>query len=251
MAVENYRRLVDHYDQKYKHSDYAQVRAVPFVSHPRNRFEMAALTAFSSGGGRYLEIGAGSGNIALTVLERYEELVLTELSNNRAKELTMLFKKHKKVNIIQHNIDTNPLDYPNDYFDTVLMVAVIEHLVDPIICLKELYRVLRAGGRLIIDTPNIAKWTRRIKLLLGYFPSTASLDEGLLCYNKKTPTDLYDNAHLHYFTFGSLSRLCIERAGFSRVERFGYGAWESVRSPSLLARRFPALFSEVFIVAYK
>ena len=100
MAVGNHRRLVDHYDQKYKHSDYAQVRTVPFVSHPRNRFEMAARTAFTSGRGRYLEIGAGSGNIALTVLERYDELVLTELSNNRAKELTMLFRKHKKVNIV-------------------------------------------------------------------------------------------------------------------------------------------------------
>ena len=203
------------------------------------------------GGGRYLEIGAGSGNIALTLLERHEELVLTELSNNRVKELEKLFKEHKKVNVIQHNIDTTTLDYPNNYFDTVVMVAVIEHLLDPISSLKELSRVLKAGGRLIIDTPNIAKWTRRLKLLFGYFPSTASLDEGLLSYDRKVPTDLYDDGHLHYFTFRSLSKLCVERCGFSKVERLGYGSWDSVRSPSLLCRMFPTLFSEVFIVAYK
>jgi SAM-dependent methyltransferase len=243
-------RLVEHYDQKYQHSDYATVRAVPLVPCPQNRFEMAVLKA-SSEGGRYLEIGAGSGNIALTVLESYDELVLTELSNIRTIELKKLFKKYEKVKVIQHNLDTNSLDYPSNYFDTVLLVAVVEHLVDPIMCLKELCRVLKPRGRLIIDTPNIAKWTRRLKLLLGYFPSTASLDEGLLSYDTKIPTDLYDNGHMHYFTFRSLSRLCIERCGFNRVERFGYGSWKSIRSPYLLCKMFPSLFSEVFIVVYK
>ncbi len=248
--MKNYHRLVEHYDQKYQHSKYDQVRAVLLLSHPRNRFEMAALKA-STGGGRYLEIGAGSGNIALTVLERYGELVLTELSNNRAKELKRLFEKHKKVNIIRHNIDADALDYPDNYFDIALMVAVIEHLIDPTSCVKELCRVLKPGGRLIIDTPNIAKWSRRIKLFFGYFPSTSSVNEGFLSYDKKAPTGLYDDGHLHYFTFRSLSRLCTERCGFNRVERFGYGSLESVRSPFFLCRAFPTLFSEVFLVVYK
>lgn len=250
MAMKNYHRLVKYYDQKYQHSKYDQVRAVPILCHPKNRFEMAALTA-STGGGRYLEIGAGSGNIALTVLERYEELVLTELSNNRVKEMKRLFGNYKKINIIRHNIDLSSLDYPDDYFDIALMIAVIEHLIDPVSCVKELCRVLRPGGRLIIDTPNIAKWNRRIKLLFGYFPSTASINEGFLSYDRKTPTGLYDNGHLHYFTFRSLSRLCTERCGFNRVERFGYGSLKSIKSPSFLCRFFPTLFSEVFIVAYK
>lgn len=248
--MQNARRLVEHYEQKYRQSNYTLVKPVSIVRHPRDRFEMTALISSTSGGGRYLEIGAGSGNIALTVLKKYDELVLTELSNVRVNELSKLFKDHAKVKVIQHNIDNDALDYPDGYFDTVVMVAVIEHLVDPKIALKELHRVLKPGGRLIIDTPNIAKWTRRIKLLLGYFPSTASLDEGLLCYDKKTPTDLYDDGHLHYFTFRSLSRLCI--AGrFSKVEWFGYGSWKSTRTPSFLGRFFPTIFSEVFMVAYK
>jgi len=177
--------------------------------------------------------------------------VLTELSNVRANELSKLFKDQEKVKVIQHNMDNDALNYPDGYFDTIVMVAVIEHLIDPEIALKELHRVLKPGGRLIIDTPNIAKWTRRIKLLFGYFPSTASLDEGLLFYDKKTPTDLYDNGHFHYFTFRSLSKLCVERNGFKCLKSFGYGSWASVRSPSILCRVPPSLFSEVFIVAYK
>ena len=249
--MQNGRRLVEHYEQKYRQFNYTLVKPVPIVRYPRDRFEMTALICSTSGGGRYLEIGAGSGNIALTVLEKYDELVLTEPANVRANELSKLFKDQEKVKVIQHNIDNDTLDYPDGYFDTVVMVAVIEHLIDPKISLKELHRVLKPGGRLIIDTPNIAKWTRRIKLLFGYFPSTASLDEGLLCYDKKTSTDLYDDGHLHYFTFRSLSLLCVERIGFSRVERFGYGSWKSTRTPSFLTGLFPTIFSEVFVVAYK
>lgn len=248
--MQNSRRLIEHYDQKYRQSNYTLVKRIRIVSRPRDRFEMTALIA-TSGEGRYLEIGAGSGNIALTVLGKYDELVLTELSNVRLNELSKLFKDQAKVKVIQHNIDNDTLNYPDGYFDIVVMLAVIEHLIDPAIALGELGRVLKPGGRLIIDTPNIAKWTRRIKLLFGYFPSTASFDEGLLCYDRKTSTDLYDDGHLHYFTFRSLSRLCIERAGFRRVEWFGYGSWKSTRTPSFLSRLFPTMFSEVFVVAYK
>ena len=126
--------------------------------------------------------------------------------------MSQLFRDYEKVKVIQHDIDNKSMDFPDGYFDTAVMVAVIEHLVDPKTALRELSRVLKPTGRLIIDTPNIAKWTRRIKLLFGYFPSTASLDEGLLSYDKRTPTDLYDEGHLHYFTFGFIkSTVCSKR----------------------------------------
>lgn len=247
--MKNSHRLLGHYDQKYRHSNYALVKPIPVARRPKDRYEMTALIA-NSGDGRYLEIGAGSGNIALTVLEKYDELVLTELSNIRVNELSKLFKDYAKVKVIQHDIDNKALDFPDGYFDSIVMVTVIEHLVDPKNALRELSRVLKPTGRLIIDTPNIAKWTRRIKLLFGYFPSTASLDEGSLSYDKRTPTDLYDEGHLHYFTFRSLSRLCIAE-GFNKVEWFGYGSWKTTRTHSLLSRFLPTIFSEISLVAYK
>ena len=242
-------KLKDHYDLKYKNSDSLLVKSIPKVTCPSDRFEMAMLMA-SGRNGKYLEIGAGSGNVALSVLQKYDELVLTELSSIRINELARLFKDQAKVKVIQHNIEDEALDYPDCYFDTIVMVAVIEHLIDPRIALKELHRVLKPDGRLIIDTPNIAKWTRRIKLLFGYFPSTASLDEGLFRYDKITPTDLHDDGHLHYFTFRSLSRMCM-LAGFSKVEWLGYGNWSSTKTPYYLARYFPTILSEIFVMVSK
>lgn len=58
-------------------------------------------------------------------------------------------------------------------------------------------------------------------LLAGKFPSTASTDEGLTTYGRK-PVALHEEGHLHYFTYRFLSRMLIERCGFSRVVKYGY-----------------------------
>ena len=221
----------------------AAVKPVRHCKHPKNRLESAVRLASREAHGRLLEIGAGDGSCALTLLNHYEELVLTELSLPRVGALRRLFEGNDKVRVLHHDVEGVELPFPADYFDTVLMIAVIEHMVDPNSVLKNLRRMLRPGGRLILDTPNIAKWTRRAKLAAGYFPSTASLDEGLLCYDRKSPTDLHDEGHLHYFTFRSLRRLCVEKAGFRSVEAHGYGG--------LLCRAWPTMFSEVAMVTYK
>jgi hypothetical protein len=103
-----------------------------------------------------------------------------------------------------------------------------------------------------IDTPNVAKYSRRLKLLAGHFPSTSSLDEGLTRYDGE-PVQLHDEGHLHYFTFRSLRRLLLERAGFERVEYLPYAARPAPlghRIGHALARLSPELFSEVCLVAY-
>jgi 2-polyprenyl-3-methyl-5-hydroxy-6-metoxy-1,4-benzoquinol methylase len=48
------------------------------------------------------------------------------------------------------------LDYPDDYFDLVIMNQVIEHLERPRVVVEELARVLRPKGRLLVATPNYA-----------------------------------------------------------------------------------------------
>jgi SAM-dependent methyltransferase len=242
MAVSD--RLHSHYDTKYADSDFASVQPTPLVKRPADRLKAAVWLASRDCGGNYLEIGAGNGSTLLALRDKYERLVGTELSAVRVRELQLLFKDSPNVEVMLNNLEDDGLPFGAAEFDTVAMVAVIEHLFDPIGALKECSRVLKPGGRLIVDTPNIAKWTRRIKLLFGYFPSTASFDEGLLCYDGKTPTDLHDEGHMHYFTHRSLRRMAIERAGFRRAEALGYGM-------TALSRLWPEMFSEISMVLYK
>ena len=48
-----------------------------------------------------------------------------------------------------------PLSFPDNSFDTIVTFQVIEHLEDDHQFIREIYRVLRPGGRAIITTPNI------------------------------------------------------------------------------------------------
>lgn len=242
MAVSG--RLHAHYDTKYAGSDFTSIQATPLVKRPVDRLQAAVLLASRNHGGSYLEIGAGNGSTLLALQDKYKRLVGTELSAVRTRELRSLFKESPNVEILHNNLEEEGIPFRDAEFDTVSMIAVLEHLFDPIGALKECRRVLKPGGQLIVDTPNIAKWTRRIKLLFGYFPSTASLREGLLCYDKLTPTDLHDEGHLHYFTHRSLRRLALERAGFRRAESFGYGK-------TILGKLWPGMFSEISMVFYK
>lgn len=89
-------------------------------------------------------------------------------------------------------------------FDVVLAADVIEHLRDPLGCLRELRARLRPGGRLVLSVPNI-----------GYMGVIASL---LVDEFEYRDTGLLDHTHLRFFTWTSLERL-LHAAGFAAVRR--------------------------------
>jgi SAM-dependent methyltransferase len=204
-------------------------------------------------GGDVLEIGAGNGLLARSLLTaglRCDSYTATEISEARLAALRATLCD-PRVRVARLDIEAAP-DEDSRRYDAILMVALIEHLFDPLRAMQRIRRWLAPGGFAFVDTPNIAKWTRRARLLSGRFPSTASRAEGLLTYGGE-PVDLFDEGHLHYFTFGSLTRMLTLRCGFSRVERVPYASAPHLfgrRASYALARLAPGVFSEVCVVAY-
>jgi len=49
--------------------------------------------------------------------------------------------------------------YPDNHFDIITLFEVIEHLTDPIALIKEIGRILKPGGLLLIGTGNAGSWT--------------------------------------------------------------------------------------------
>ncbi len=243
MNNEKKKHLSNLYDKKYINDRGLTPPEILLRKYPQNRFEAAV--KWVSGGGRLLEIGAGRGGIVKALLPRFKECIVTEISKPRVTALDDYFSDNTKVKVLHHDIDSEKLPFSDGYFDVVLLVDVIEHVIDPISVLSEINRVLVNGGKLFIHTPNLAKWTRRLKLLFGFFPSTASMNEGLEQYGTKEPTNLYDEGHLHYFTFRSLSRLLKERSGFREVIKHGYGPLK------LFCDLWPALLSDIVLIAVK
>lgn len=65
--------------------------------------------------------------------------------------------------------DVQNLPYPQNTFDTVIPLGVIEHFLNPDKVMNEMYRVLKTNGHLILMTPNKYSFgilDKKIKILL-------------------------------------------------------------------------------------
>lgn len=66
------------------------------------------------------------------------------------------------------NIEQDVFPFESQSFDAVLFCEIIEHLLnDPCAVLREIKRVLRPGGALILTTPNIDRLENVARLIVG------------------------------------------------------------------------------------
>lgn len=250
--------LERHYEEKYAgEGANGSARVIAPTAHPTDRYQACLhhLPRLLRGRvPRILELAAGQGLVARSLLAaglHVESYTVSERSEVRLEGLARSFATDPRVRVAR--IDAEQIgEGERGGYDAVVMVALIEHLLDPLRAMQGVRRLLAPGGFVYLDTPNVAKYTRRAKLLLGRFPSTASRDEGLTTYDGR-PVDLHDEGHLHYFTFRSLSRMLVTRCGFARIEKLPYFVGRSLlgrRGDTRLARLWPAMFSELCVAAY-
>jgi len=66
------------------------------------------------------------------------------------------------------NMEQDRFPYDDDSFDVVLFCEIVEHLlVDPLHAIREIRRVLRPGGLLVVTTPNVARLGNVLALVAG------------------------------------------------------------------------------------
>ena len=110
--------------------------------------------------------------------------------------------KNKRVAIL--NIETDLFPYKDNFFDLVLCSEVIEHLPhSPVPGLREMYRVTKKGGSILLTTPNINRSINQGKMLLGRSPM---YDIDAFLTNGGRGSNLY-HRHNREFTLKELTRL--------------------------------------------
>jgi SAM-dependent methyltransferase len=106
--------------------------------------------------------------------------------------------------------------FPRESFDAVLASHLIEHLNDPRGFVREVFAVLKKGGRFYVTTPNISGFQARI-------------------FGSRWRSAIFD--HLYLFSAKTLSRL-LESAGFVIEKKASWGGLAAGTAP----RRVKALF---------
>lgn len=66
------------------------------------------------------------------------------------------------------NVEHDVFPFPDDSFDVVMFCEILEHmLMDPVGALKQMHRVLKPNGVLILTTPNVARIDNVLRLVHG------------------------------------------------------------------------------------
>jgi SAM-dependent methyltransferase len=106
------------------------------------------------GRGRLLEVGAGSGGFVRVALARGWKVDATEVSESGLQAL-------RATGATVFAGDLAAGSYGDAQFDLVVSLEVIEHLPAPLDHVREMWRVTRPGGLLVLTTPNFNGLSRR------------------------------------------------------------------------------------------
>ncbi len=99
-----------------------------------------------------LDVGAGTGNVAVRVASRERRVMAVDLSTDM---LAHLGTKRGARNVNRINADGANLRFlPDKSFEAVTFLLALFDMVDPIGALLESWRVLRSGGRMVITEPK-------------------------------------------------------------------------------------------------
>src|SRR3990167_2628995 len=143
-----------------------------------------------------LDIGCGSGKILEALPEAYGiDLSLSKL------------RYRKRTNNLLICGDVNKLPIKDNTFYEIICNQIIEHIADDETLLREVSRVLKPGGNLIIGTPDFSK---KLYLLIDFF------------YRKLLP-GAYGDEHVTRWDFDSLRQKLMEH-GFEIINH-NYILW--------------------------
>jgi glycosyltransferase involved in cell wall biosynthesis/SAM-dependent methyltransferase len=106
------------------------------------------------------------------------------------------------------DLDAGIPDEVGSGYDVVVAGDIIEHLTRPVAMLKDIHRVLRPGGQLLLSVPNFGHWYPRLRVATGTFG-----------YDRR---GILDNTHVRFFTRSTLRR-SVRAAGFDILEETATG----------------------------
>jgi len=114
--------------------------------------------------GEILEIGSAPFHLTYLLKNKKYPIIGVDIAPERFKH----FINDHSLRVIKCDIENESLPFDNNEFGFVLFNEIFEHLrINPIATLKEINRILKPSGKLILSTPNLYSINNNINFLLG------------------------------------------------------------------------------------
>ena len=137
---------------------------------PNNiRFDLKIIASWIEPGSRVISLGCGEGDL-LHYLKQNNQVIGTGIDHNEVKVARGI---ERGLSILQGDINTEVLDYSDDFFDYVILSQTLQQIYEPA---KLIQAMLRIGKKGVVSFPNFSHWRIRLQLLMsGYAPITREL----------------------------------------------------------------------------
>lgn len=171
----------------------------------------------SSAVDRFLDIGCGFGGLARLV----GDYVGAKEVHGVDIDPRIVDEAHEKnVSVVLQDASAGPLPYEDGYFDAVMTLGMMDYLdyFDGVI--REISRVTKIGGTLLVSLPNLASWHNRLMLLLGYQPRDIEISSEILAGVPRRPYRMRGEmpaGHIHIPTVRAFVEL-MEHHGYETVK---------------------------------
>jgi len=139
----------------FDHFDFLAPRYEKFIQ-PKDPEEICRLTRLPVAGA-LLDAGGGTGRISQFLTSMAGAIVVADLS------CKMLREAGRKDGLRPVCTHTETLPFPDAAFERIIMVDALHHVCSQRHTAAELWRVLKPGGRLVIEEPDVRRWS--VKLL--------------------------------------------------------------------------------------
>jgi SAM-dependent methyltransferase len=155
---------------------------------------------------RVIDVGCGAGATYARWVDERASYVGVDVSS---KAVDLAREAGLEAQVVN---DASELPFEDDSFDLAICIEVLEHLFAPHDAAREIRRVLRPGGKLIVSAPNALYWRLRVKLVMGEWDPLG--DELSIAQPWRDP-------HIRFFSPDLMTRM-LRHVGFSRVEAGGH-----------------------------
>ncbi len=133
------------------------------------RFDLSIIASWISNDSRVLDLGCGHGDL-LAWLKQHKNIQGTGIEQNKEKAASCI---ERGLTVLQGDLKDEVQDYPDGFFDVVILSQTLQQVYQPDELLKSLARI---GKQVIVSFPNFSHFSIRRQLLLkGQAPKSREL----------------------------------------------------------------------------